>query len=491
MSASTVLKRMLRRVIPVWRSPALEARVEAAIESLNRDVHSFGARLKKFDETARQLRDEQKALRILVQGQRGSIRAAPPALGSETVPTSLSAGPAATPPRRDSASLRVQMVIVDRCPACGTADRTLVCEYNRLILLDTDVDEALKRYEYCLCHGCGITYASRRPAGETFRGLFEKFDDNLGRTARNQSRSVLLSPGALSEADRAGLSARIAGGAFVSDHLARRTGDYLPQLQSDRLASSIHVEILGSHLDLRQPRVLEIRPRFGSILAALKRLYGAEIFGLPMTEAQQFVMQQAYGVTASALIDFENFTIPYAGRFDLIIANHMLTHSLWPGRFLAEVRQRLAPGGHLYLYNEPDDAEFLAGNASMINTLNPFHVQTFDGGSLTRALAACGFEPVFVSRHHGHVLYLGRSTATPPPCAIPPVELSARRDRYQMARDLAVLRLPESERWRYRDEWEAIVGRAVAAGVAGFDDQARLHPARPIADVDVADEAED
>ncbi|MBI4886457.1 MAG: methyltransferase domain-containing protein [Acidobacteria bacterium] len=483
-----VAKRWLRSLIPRWRSPSIEARLEAALEGFGRDVHAFGARLKKFEDTARQLREEQKALRILVQGTAPATRA-PLVLGSETVPTSLEnvAGPAGQPERDrpvGSALRTVAMTALDACPACGAAARTLVCEYNRLILIDVEVDEALKRYDYCVCHGCGVTYAARRPAGDTFRELFERFDDNLGRTARNQNRSLLLSPGPLSEADRATLVARLAGGTFVSEHLERGRGDYLPQLQNDRLASSAHVEILGSHLTLRQPRVLEIRPRFGSILVALQRLYGAEPYALPMTHAQQFVMQQAYGITASSLLDFEHFTIPYEGQFDLIIANHMLTHALDPRGFLAEARRRLAPGGHLYLYNEPDDAEFLAGAASMINTLNPFHMQTFDRRSLTRVLAAGGFEPVFTGRHHGHVIFLGRALDGPRQPSMSLDERSARVAAYLKARDLAILRVPDAQRWRYRDEWEAIVARAVAAGVAGFDEQARLHPARPQAEPD-------
>ena len=476
------LRRWLKSAIPFWRSPSLEDRLDAAMSGVAKDVRAISSRLKRSEETSRQLREEQQALRILLQGlarQHPSQPSSPLVLGSELVPTRAEhiAGPAGD--TLVDLDLNVTMTRIDACPACGTAARTLVCEFNRLILLDVEVDEGLKRYDYCLCHGCGITYASRRPAGKTFQQLFDQFDDNLGCTAKNRNRSLLLSPGALSDADRAAIAARLVHGTLVSEHLERLRGEYFPQLQGDRLASSLHVEILSAHLTLTQPRVLEIRPRFGSILAALVRLYGATPFALPMTEAQRLVMQQAYGITASELLDFENFRIPYEGQFDLIIANHMLTHALKPAEFLQEAHRRLVPGGHLYLYHEPDDAEFVSGPASMINTLNPFHVQTFDRRSLTRALAASGFEPVFVGHEKGNLMFLARRMEQPAMAPMPEPELRARETAYLRARDLAIIRLPESQRWRYRDDWENIVARAVAAGVAGFDDQARLHPARP------------
>jgi SAM-dependent methyltransferase len=76
-----------------------------------------------------------------------------------------------------------------------------------------------------------------------------------------------------------------------------------------------------------------------------------------------------YGFATSPLVDFDRFTIPYEQPFDLIVANHMLTHAIRPREFLADVRRHLRPGGHLYPYNEPDDAEYLADGGSMFNTM--------------------------------------------------------------------------------------------------------------------------
>ena len=84
----------------------------------------------------------------------------------------------------------------------------------------------------------------------------------------------------------------------------------------------------------------------------------------------------------------------------------MITHAVRVSDFLATIRARLKPGGHLYLHNEPDDAEFLKGSQSMLATLNPLHLQAFDQASLVRALTANGFETRFVKHQKNETLFL-------------------------------------------------------------------------------------
>jgi 2-polyprenyl-3-methyl-5-hydroxy-6-metoxy-1,4-benzoquinol methylase len=61
-----------------------------------------------------------------------------------------------------------------------------------------------------------------------------------------------------------------------------------------------------------------------------------------------------YGIECSDLIDYDQFTIPFDGTFDLIVANHMLTHLVRLDRFFNELRAHLRPGGHLYVYRIRD-----------------------------------------------------------------------------------------------------------------------------------------
>jgi len=442
-------------------------------------MRAVAARQKRLEDATRSLAAEQATLRMLVQartskdaGSAGEgVRLSGPALPLELPETS------APPPMAGGRD--VHLTPIAECPACGGPERSLVCEYNKAIAIGIDIEEPMRRYDYMMCHECGLTYASLRPTGETYQYLFSRFDESLGRTMeRPGKKNPLLTPLPLTDAERKTLKARLAHGVFVSEHQELKRSAYVPQLLEDRLANSAHLEVLGSLLSLEAPRVLEIRPRFGAISAGLQRLYGAEAFALAMTEGQAFIMKEAYGIEAAGLIDFDRFTIPFDTTFDLIVGAHMFMHVVRPADFFAEIRRHLAPGGHVYLHKEFDDAEFLEGPMWMFNSMNPFHLQVFDRASLTRALGALGFETVFVGHINGNFAILLRAAGAPIRPAFGDKERHARLAAYQRARDAAVLRLPEQERWRYANEWKEIVERAATTGVAEFDERGRLRLVR-------------
>jgi SAM-dependent methyltransferase len=252
----------------------------------------------------------------------------------------------------------------------------------------------------------------------------------------------------------------------------------MPAVLRDRLAVSAHVEILSSLLTRPAPRVLELRPRFGAIGAAIRRQRGGETFALPLFEAQQLVVREVYGTRADALLDYDRFCIPYDGSFDLVIANHVLTHAVRPAALLASLRERIAPGGHVYLYNEPDEADFLDTGKSMFKTLNPFHLQTFDAASLSRALETAGFRTVFSTKYQGNLVVLARvdELGAPKP---PGSKARARRlDRYAAARDRSILMLPPALRGHFREEWESVLARAFDTGLVTLDEKGALRLSR-------------
>ncbi len=192
-------------------------------------------------------------------------------------------------------------------------------------------------------------------------------------------------------------------------------------------------------------------------------------------ESQQFLIQEVYGIPAAWPIDFQHVRIAFEGPFDLIIANHMLTHVHQPSEFLADVHARLAPGGHLYLYNETDEGDFLERGKAMIGSLNPFHLQTFDRASLVRALARHGFATKFLVLHDGAYLCLAQKQDAP--VSIGPLTERERADRlaaYRRAWDISVLRMPAHARWQVADEWDAVVSRALAAGMARVTKQGEV-----------------
>ena len=386
----------------------------------------------------------------------------------DTVDKSLRGDPAPTPVPPD-------LIELGACSVCGHGEWTPVCEYNRFLLSGQAPDAAAARADYALCHRCGVVFARRRPVGARFRVLLEQFEETIGRASDDGQRGPkVLGSRRLSDADLEELKARAAHPVFVSEFPRVHDRRHLPQLLRDRLAAAPHIEILSSLLSLTAPRVLEIRPRFGAIGGALRRLYGGETMALPLFEVQQILVREVYGTRADHLLDYDTFGIPYEGCFDLVIANHLLTHAVHPSDALAEIRQRLTPGGHLYLYNEPDEADFLDSGKSIFNTLNAFHLQTFDGASLARALQSAGFEPVFIGHCDDDCIALAR---VPGPAAwepIPTKERIRRVARYAKARDRSILMLPEPLRDRFASEWDAVVERAFAARLIDFDGDGQL-----------------
>jgi SAM-dependent methyltransferase len=373
-----------------------------------------------------------------------------------------------------------EILTLDACAVCGHQEHTLVGEFNRFIHFAVPPDEASLRADYSICHGCGVLYAAKRPAGRRYQWLLEHFEESLGRAEAGQRRpgKIAISSQHLEDDDRSRLSRLAARGVFVSEHAGVPRKQYLPALLSDRLASSVHVEVLGSLLDLRGARVLEVRSRLGSIPAALRRLYDADVYAMAIFEGQQFLIGEVYGIP-STRIDFDDFRIPYPGPWDLIVCNHMLTHAVRPQQLLRTLRESLAPGGHVYFYSEPDDAEILADGKSMFNTLNAFHLQTFNGPSFVRALAANGLETVFLTHHEGNIICLAKAAPAAAAPRIEARELEGRIAGYKDARDAAVLMLPEQARARLGSEWPAVVERALRKGIAEFspDGRIRIHRA--------------
>ena len=378
----------------------------------------------------------------------------------------------------DSPCPSAPILMLERCPVCGGAEATRVSRYNRFILFDRVPDPASAIYNYSLCHACGVVYAERRPAGERYKWLLERFEETLGRTDVGAPRpgKFALSSSSLTDEAREQLPRMVANGVFVSGTRGLARKDYLPSLMNDRLASSMHVEILGSLLPLKAPRVLEIRSRLGSISAMLQRLYGASCAAMTLFENQRFLIEEVYGIPASCPIDFDAFSIPFEGRFDVIISNHMLTHAVRPKEFLATVRERLAPGGHLYLYQEPMEGEFLDRGKSMFNTLNPFHLQTFNQPSAVRALEANGFQVIFCTVRDDLFLAIAQAADMPGDNwkRMSDSQRSRRRSAYRVANDTAILRVPEHLRAPFAKDWDAIVERSLANGVATRSKDGRI-----------------
>jgi hypothetical protein len=368
------------------------------------------------------------------------------------------------------------IALVARCGVCGSSERTIVLEFNRFAMLDTAPDEPSRQYDYAVCHGCGVLYASRRPVGARYRALLEGFQETLGRVQRGMphDRHPMLYPYPLSDDERQVLTRRASAGVWQSEHEPRRR-DAMPHLWRDRLANAPHIELLSSLAPVRGAAVLELRPRSGAIGAALRERFDASVDILPLFESQAVIAESAYGLTPLGLLDYETFDVPGDRTYDLVVGNHLLVHAVRPERFFQMLRDRVRPGGHVYVYNEPDDAEYLVGTASAIRVLNAFHLQAFDAAALQYAFGVNGFATRFLAHTDGYNFALLAERAAegaPAVHAVPDVQ--GRVTAYQQARLSALLRaLPESERLVACD-WPAVTEQAIACGLAELDSKGRV-----------------
>lgn len=434
---------------------------------------------RQIEHETRQLRDEvhDRLLQYHLQlGRLASLiegRTEEPQTYSAPIPFTV--GPSATTTTTALPPAGGEWLDVSYCQGCGTADRTIVCEWNKSILANDAPRDDSTIANYALCHGCGIVYATRRPVGERHRALMDDFPTTIGRDPEAAAASGMLNPFPLSEDDRARYRRLIASGVFVSDHERR---EHLSQIFKDRLENASHVELLGSLLDVRGIRALEIRSRAGTIAHGLQRLYGARVAVMPIFESQRLIVEELYGIECSDLIDYDQFTIPFEGSFDLIVANHMLTHIVRLDRFFSELRAHLRPGGHLYLYNELDESFVFDSGKSIVNSLNPVHLQTFDRASLMRLLKTNGFDVTFIKRRHGVLLCIATHTGVR---ELSPMSVDERETRiaaYTRGRAHAILRAPEQVRSRFATEWHDAVEVGVAAGIARFDAKGVLRIAK-------------
>jgi hypothetical protein len=235
----------------VGKIERLETRMDAAIAKGQAEARLLASR---FEDQGPRTKDQGPRARRL--GARVPQHAheleAPSALQTaETIPT-------------DS------IVELAACSVCGHQTFTPVCEFNRFLLSEIAPDAQAIRADYALCHRCGVVVARRRPVGERFRFLVEHFEETIGRVPVDGQRGTkVLGSRRLSDEEREQLRARAVQPMFASEVPRQKNRQHLPQLLRDRLAVAAHVEILGSLLKLEQPRVLEIRPRFGAIGGAL------------------------------------------------------------------------------------------------------------------------------------------------------------------------------------------------------------------------------
>ncbi len=233
------------------------------------------------------------------------------------------------------------MYSINACMVCGEEKRTIVSEYNRLIFIDAMWQSELARFDYALCHGCGLVYATRRPDRKEYDFLYENFGEFLLRKANAKTFNQASVPAEMAaEIDRAFLpwwEIRLASGPQAS--IRKR-------LKYDLTTALDFLSYLIPHVPLEGAKVLHVRAKGATLGDMLKRLLGAKQVDLiTLFPPHKYLAEKYAGIRAQACLDYEEFKIPFDEKYDLIIANHILLHMLDATQTFEVYRAHLQEGG--------------------------------------------------------------------------------------------------------------------------------------------------
>jgi SAM-dependent methyltransferase len=166
--------------------------------------------------------------------------------------------------------------------------------------------------------------------------------------------------------------------------------------------------------------LIHFRTGPGHFLESVRRAYphldayGLEYFEHPARHAKQLM-----GESRVAQISTPEPKHPFpVKRFDVIVANHFLTHAHEPKAFLAYLRSILSDTGTLVITNELDHALSFKSLTAYPRGLNFFHKQLFTRATLIPFLASCGFSSIDISEAPGktpkYIMLLCRKAAEVP-----------------------------------------------------------------------------
>ena len=137
-------------------------------------------------------------------------------------------------------------------------------------------------------------------------------------------------------------------------------------------------------LNVRAGRLLEIGPGTGSLLVAARRA-GFDVQGCDLSPG---ICRQITATTQIPMHCGPIDTIAEAGRFDVVVLNHVLEHVEHPVEFLRELSRLLKPGGvaHIAVPNVSSWEARLRGWGSY----EPYHLSYFTPETLAETVQKAG-----------------------------------------------------------------------------------------------------
>jgi Methyltransferase domain len=373
---------------------------------------------------------------------------------------------------------------VPACPVCDGTERTIVCEYNRLIFLDSEWQSDLARYDYALCHGCGLVHPTRRPDRQEYEYLYAHFNEFLLREGRPNAFNVPdLSPQLKQDIDREfvhweTLETRKDKGSSIRRRLSR-----------DLAAARANLALITPHVSLAGAKVLHLRAKSATFADYVKQRHGAaQVDVVTLFPAHQYLAEKSPGHRVITSLDYQDFHIPFDEKYDLILEQHVLVHMLDPTQTFAVFRRHLNEGGAIFLKGELSDEALWRKGKNLMSELRPFHFNHFDQATLARMLHRYGFELVAIEGTKGaEFLGLVRLAGPERPSPrISGVELEARLAMYRAWRDESILSLPRARAAAlFGTELPAIRERVSGAGRLKLDERSVPLAARPVGELDL------
>jgi Methyltransferase domain len=369
------------------------------------------------------------------------------------------------------------MYSVNACQVCSETRRTIVAEYNRLVFLDSMWQSDMARYDYALCHGCGLVYATRRPERAEYEFLYENFNEFL---ARGKQNHVELTSDRAAQIDRQFMPWWEIRSAPFDEEKIRN------QLAVDLQNALSYLPYLGLHIRLEGAKVLHIRAKGATLADMLKRLFGAAQVDLITLFPEHMYLAQKNNVRASSCLDYENFQIPFDEKYNLILENHVFVHMLDANATFKTFIAHLEDEGHIFVHKELDDARMYRKKKNLFAELRPFHFQQHDLPTMERMFRRYGFDMALLGHKLDKNCYNDDDTSeivgiaklrTREPQECPRIatdELRARLEMYARWRDESILSLP-TERCRalFADELPDVWKRVRASGGLEADKRGR------------------
>lgn len=151
--------------------------------------------------------------------------------------------------------------------------------------------------------------------------------------------------------------------------------------------------------------VLNLRCEIGVHLARLRDEFGVgQVYGLDHFETNIEYARRDFGLANVDYLHPFRFEIPFQpSKYDMILANHQLTHALDPVELLRNLRSLVAPSGVVVFYTEPDHVPILRRPKSHRVGVNSYHKQLLCRNSLRNLCSIAGFDAELVDYNPKHV----------------------------------------------------------------------------------------